>query len=242
MSRFAPAYESRRSEARLLHLAGAMRVDARGGAALGITLLLGCVLASSCAELELAGVAGDASGSASAQDAGGGADGSGEAGGGEASGGEAGGGEAGGRGGGGRKSDGASDARLACPIPPPPGGAKPCNVCQDEAHVGCACESELAACLDDPECFAIWSCVIVGVADAGLKPCPIVFSAPAASCVRSCMDLHPSVAAKYFAMESCMYCDYCAKSCDTGIYCAALVTPDAGAGTSVGDASSSGGR
>ncbi|MBK7582498.1 MAG: hypothetical protein IPI67_20140 [Myxococcales bacterium] len=186
-----------------------MRSTWRGLFALGTTLLVGTALASGCSSSD--GGGGGGSTSTGGKDGG--------TGGTSTTGGTGGGGTGGGGTGGGG----------GCKPAPDPNSTDACDVCQNDDRAGCACDTEIQACLDDAECSALWDCVIDGEADGGVGACPPEFSTDAAACVSECAAVHPTGKALYLAMEKCQYCTFCGAACDTGEYCTALDNPsDAG--------------
>jgi hypothetical protein len=141
---------------------------------------------------------------------------------------------------GGTSGTGGASGSPSCPDAP-----VECSTCQEEDYAGCACKAVEDACFSDGECVAIAQCVYQG--EQGVGPC-LSFDAAGADCVYACADLHPTGAEKYLAWENCYYCDYCAQSCNTSTYCAALnagppdAGPDgaAGSGGAAGDAGTGG--
>ncbi|MCC6667845.1 MAG: hypothetical protein IT375_29145 [Polyangiaceae bacterium] len=186
-----------------------MRSKVRGACALAVALVVSAALASGCG-------GDDDSGGTSTGGAGGSTGGAGGSGG-------------GGTGGSGGSSTGGAGG--ACPAAPDPQATDACDTCQDDTHMGCACDAETTACAEDADCDAIWDCT-TGATDAG--PGCDSLDADGAACVNKCLDAHPAGKAKYLAMEKCGYCKYCAAACDTAEYCGVLGNPSDGGTTDGG--------
>ena len=186
-----------------------MRSKVRGACALAVALVVSAALASGCG-------GDDDSGGTSTGGAGGSTGGAGGSGG-------------GGTGGSGGSSTGGAGG--TCPAAPDPQATDACDTCQDDTHMGCACDAETTACAEDADCDAIWDCT-TGATDAG--PGCDSLDADGAACVNKCLDAHPAGKAKYLAMEKCGYCKYCAAACDTAEYCGVLGNPSDGGTTDGG--------
>ncbi|MBI3201502.1 MAG: hypothetical protein HYZ29_08170 [Myxococcales bacterium] len=192
-----------------------MRSKLRGACALVVALVAAAALASGCGGDDSSG--GSSTGGTGTGGTGGGA--------------------TGGTGGTGGGNTGGAGGSGACPAAPDPQDTDACDTCQDDAHMGCACDAETTACAEDTDCDAIWECTTGGT-DAGAA-CDSL-DAAGAECVNKCLEAHPAGKAKYLAMEKCGYCKYCASACDTAEYCGVLGNPSDGGGSDGGgtDASS----
>ena len=88
------------------------------------------------------------------------------------------------------------------------------------------CQSAQAACLADPGCAAIRSCVFGG-ADASAA---CTLGPSGAACVLACVQANCTGSASaelYRALDQCAYCTACSTSCST--YCGGF--PDAAGAT-----------
>ncbi|HKQ70663.1 MAG TPA: hypothetical protein VJT73_15060 [Polyangiaceae bacterium] len=93
--------------------------------------------------------------------------------------------------------------------------ASTCDDCGSPRFNG-ACMAEEMACLGDPGCAAIRSCIFSG--DDASTPCTLGPSGPA--CVERCIRARctgAASAALYRALDHCAYCGVCLTAC--GPYC-----------------------
>ncbi len=147
------------------------------------------------------------------------------------------GGSTGGTGGSGGSTGGTGGGTDGGGCPPAPSSSSPnaCEICQDDAHGGCACATAYNDCMNDADCTAIYDCT-TAVDDAGNLKCGSL-DAAGALCTLGCVAGNPAGKTKYLAWEKCLYCQYCGSACDSSEYCNALDNPPDG-GTS--DASADG--